>query len=477
MSTTRLICARYNENINWLLPLNDDLITIYNKGPDDLHLFPKDKIIKLENLGREGATYLYHIIQNYDNLDDYTVFIQGNPVDHVFCTEYERSYNEIFNTFRENKSYDFKYISKHFIPVYKDEITNYTSGIPSLGIFVDPIPTQKVIEKALSIKNLPLFAENDIPLLVEQLNRHGSMITMYQLSEYISKNKSFMANEGHCLRRLELYSLFDTSALEIVMDAGYEFGYGALFVASKKAIRKYPKQFWENMYSTFQSFIPSSGWGLEKFWKLILTDEMNRLQIIKNIPNVNMYPLHYIFERIKLKHKENTLWIEFGVASGGTINYISKFTDDKVYGFDSFEGLPEKWRDGFDRGAFNLNGNLPQVNSNVALIKGWFNDVLPSFIKAQNKKVSFIHIDCDLYSSAKYILTTLKDYLDNDCIIVFDELVNYPGFNGDTGELKAFYEFVTENKVDYEWIGMNGVPFGMSGYYHENVAVIIRSVR
>tara|TARA_B110001450_G_C17576047_1_gene462870 strand:- start:5 stop:160 length:156 start_codon:yes stop_codon:yes gene_type:complete len=44
----------------------------------------------------------------------------------------------------------------------------------------------------------------------------------------------------------------------------------------------------------------------------------------------------------------------------------------------------------------------------------------------------------------------LKNYIDKDCIIVFDELVNYPGFDGNTGELKAFYEFITENKVDYE---------------------------
>ena len=162
------------------------------------------------------------------------------------------------------------------------------------------------------------------------------------------------------------------------------------------------------------------------------------LNIIQNIPNVNTYPLKYIFETIRLRHKPNTLWLEFGVASGNTINYISKFTYDKVYGFDSFEGLPEKWRDGFDKGAFNRNGEFPQVNQNVELIKGWFNETLVDFIKIHNKKVSFIHIDADLYSSAKFILDTLKDYMDYDCIIVFDELVNYPGFDGDTGELKAF---------------------------------------
>jgi hypothetical protein len=94
------------------------------------------------------------------------------------------------------------------------------------------------------------------------------------------------------------------------------------------------------------------------------------LKIIEDIPNINIYPLTYVFENIKLQHKPNTLWLEFGVASGNTINYISKFTDEKVYGFDSFEGLPEKWRDGFNKGSFNMNGKPPKVNDNVELIKG-----------------------------------------------------------------------------------------------------------
>jgi hypothetical protein len=199
------------------------------------------------------------------------------------------------------------------------------------------------------------------------------------------------------------------------------------------------------------------------------------LNIINFIPNINKYPLQYVFENLNYKHKENTLWLEFGVYSGKTINYISTKTTDTVYGFDSFEGLPEKWRDGFDKGAFNRDGNLPRVLDNVVLIKGWFNDTLPTFIKEQNKKVSFIHIDCDLYSSTKYIFNELKDYIDTDCIIVFDELVNYDGFDGDNGELKAFYEFINENNVSYTWIGMNGT-IGMRGYYHENVAVIIHKI-
>ena len=66
------------------------------------------------------------------------------------------------------------------------------------------------------------------------------------------------------------------------------------------------------------------------------------LKIIQNIPNIHTYPLTYVFEKMQYRHKENTLWLEFGVAGGNTVNYISRFTQDTVYGFDSFEGLPEK---------------------------------------------------------------------------------------------------------------------------------------
>jgi len=196
-------------------------------------------------------------------------------------------------------------------------------------------------------------------------------------------------------------------------------------------------------------------------------------KILKNIPNVNRYILRYLFEDLKIKHKDNTLWLEFGVFSGKTINYISKFTDKKVYGFDSFLGLPEDWIIGFPKGTFSRNGNLPKVNDNVTLISGWFEDTLEIFSKYKNEKVSFIHIDSDIYSSAKYILNTLKNSIDKGCIIVFDELVNYPGYDGETGELRALCEFIEENNVKYEWIGMNG-KIEMFNPAYENEAVAIK---
>ena len=53
-------------------------ITFYDKNENP---FPGS--IKLKNIGREGETFLYHIINNYYNLDDVTVFLQGNPFEHL----------------------------------------------------------------------------------------------------------------------------------------------------------------------------------------------------------------------------------------------------------------------------------------------------------------------------------------------------------------------------------------------------------
>ena len=96
------------------------------------------------------------------------------------------------------------------------------------------------------------------------------------------------------------------------------------------------------------------------------------------------------------------LCCEFGVFSGETIRFIARHFKGPVYGFDSFEGLPEDWRPGVEKGHFKMAA-LPKVPANVELIKGWFNETLPGFIARHPGPASFLHIDCDLYSSSKTV--------------------------------------------------------------------------
>jgi len=86
----QIIIARYNEDITYLSEYYK-IILVYNKGdPDTIPV--NFEYINLPNIGRESHTYLYHIIQNYDNLADKTLFIQGNTKDHDIY-----SINDYFN--------------------------------------------------------------------------------------------------------------------------------------------------------------------------------------------------------------------------------------------------------------------------------------------------------------------------------------------------------------------------------------------
>lgn len=153
---------------------------------------------------------------------------------------------------------------------------------------------------------------------------------------------------------------------------------------------------------------------------------------------------------------------EFGVWSGSTINHIASHMPGKVYGFDSFEGLPERWRDGFPRSTFKTS-ELPRVHDNVELVRGWFEETLPSFLAAHPQDAAFLHIDCDLYSSTKTILEAFSPRIRPGCVIVFDEYFNYPGWR--EGEYKAFQEYVHTRGIKYRYLGFNR--------NHEQVAVMI----
>ena len=86
-----IVVARYNEDISWLYPYLDHDISIilYNKGQDIDKLDSRIKEIKLPNIGREANTYLYHIVHNYDNLKEITIFLQGRIDDHITIDKYE----------------------------------------------------------------------------------------------------------------------------------------------------------------------------------------------------------------------------------------------------------------------------------------------------------------------------------------------------------------------------------------------------
>ncbi|MGH3794758.1 MAG: TylF/MycF/NovP-related O-methyltransferase [Pseudonocardiaceae bacterium] len=140
--------------------------------------------------------------------------------------------------------------------------------------------------------------------------------------------------------------------------------------------------------------------------------------------------------------------LEFGVYTGGTLKMIADARNDKqVFGFDSFEGLPEDWRTSMPAGTFSTD-QLPDVPG-AELIVGWFDDTLADFLAGHPGPVAFLHLDADLYSSTVTVLEHVGPRLRPGTVIVFDEYFNYPGW--EQHEYRAWQEYVAKSGIEFRY--------------------------
>jgi hypothetical protein len=151
------------------------------------------------------------------------------------------------------------------------------------------------------------------------------------------------------------------------------------------------------------------------------------------------------------------LYMEFGVWKGGTLRKFAGATSNNntIYGFDSFEGLVNPWSyPGHGLESFNLEGQIPENVKNipgVEIILGRVEKTLRPFLSNQDKKISFVHIDLDVYEPVAHVLKEIKNYVQPGTLIVFDELIGYPGW--ENHEKKAIDEYFSE--LSYEWVAFS----------------------
>jgi len=144
-------------------------------------------------------------------------------------------------------------------------------------------------------------------------------------------------------------------------------------------------------------------------------------------------------------------YFEFGVAGGRSLNWWlekNQNSASRFFGFDTFEGLPEKWG-AFEKGsmAYALD-SLNITDSRASLHKGLFQDSLIPFLEGynnQNKKL--IHLDADLFSSTIFTLSQLYRFLKPGDVLLFDE------FAVPQHEFLAFKIFTESFYVKYEVLG------------------------
>ena len=251
MTNIQLVVVRFNENLDWLLILKNLDIVIYNKGQENIdyikynlnNLNIKCEIINIPNIGREGSTYINHIINNYKKLYNYTIFVQGFPFDHC-----PNIYSKIIDFVNNLENINFTFLNNKLLEC------------DFLG---------------RSVQLCEVGGYNYLPMVDVYNNLFNNKI--------IIKTKKKNPFE-----------------LEDLKGPIFEFGAGAQFIVSKKIIKKKPISFYKKIHNIFKKPIkefngikytiinPIEGFVIERLWKYIFEDENKHNIPIKTF-NIKLY--------------------------------------------------------------------------------------------------------------------------------------------------------------------------------------------
>ena len=197
---------------------------------------------------------------------------------------------------------------------------------------------------------------------------------------------------------------------------------------------------------------------------------------VKDICLIELTPesnLKNFFEKsislLKKERKSNEIgdYLEFGVFNGNSMVAIKKaqgkFPEKSInnfFGFDAFEGLPEKsenedggvWEKGFYMCSFkDMKKCLENKNidsNSIRWVRGWYENTLNKKTLEDEKilDAGIVFVDCDTYSSSKLVLDFIYPIINKSMIICFDDwkLNNLDIKN--SGEYKAFNEFLDIHK-------------------------------
>ena len=158
----------------------------------------------------------------------------------------------------------------------------------------------------------------------------------------------------------------------------------------------------------------------------------------------------------------NVSFVECGVARGGCLALMAYIAGDnnKIYGFDSFEGMPnvtEKDLGDYNKSdvyndyggvGCNLSGGIESVFNtfqildvdmkNVILIKGFFKDTLNVSENIENiKEIGVLRLDGDWYESTMIGLDKLYDKVVIGGAIIIDDYGHFIGAKRATDEFRT----------------------------------------
>lgn len=156
-------------------------------------------------------------------------------------------------------------------------------------------------------------------------------------------------------------------------------------------------------------------------------------------------------------------YLEFGVYHGTSISCMHDVraalglgTKMRLFGFDSFEGLPPSaaweddsvWAPGMYASSMDFTrDNLRRWNvpvDDITLIKGFFDVSLTAATRKEHniERASILMVDCDLYSSTQSVLEFVTPLIHRAAVFVFDDWDSSDLASKNLGEAKAYREYL-----------------------------------
>ena len=239
-----IVVANYNEDINWLLPYEDSVI-IYNKGTSKIP--PFSNVVSLPNVGREGHTYLHHIIENYDELSERITFIQADPHLHNDTILYGL---DNFDKFMPFQPLGLRWLESKQIP--PNPILEKYKTVTSYGL---EFMVMK-LDSDLNYNGDYYFFDEGVDLLIKNYK------TKYNITK---KNTSVSEN---FLLRCEFPTQYMNKSLKTI-----DFSFSGLFSTIRTNIIIYDKSIYSSLLRELLSTNPQGGmegYILERLWFFLL---------------------------------------------------------------------------------------------------------------------------------------------------------------------------------------------------------------
>ena len=149
--------------------------------------------------------------------------------------------------------------------------------------------------------------------------------------------------------------------------------------------------------------------------------------------------------------------IEVGVHNGGSAQILKKYKNSKkkLFLFDTFEGLMDCGsKDTLKNGMMSFDYSYVQdffkYETDVIITKGYFPE---SAVNILPRKISFVHLDVDTYTSTLSSLNYIFDFMVDGGTIVIHDYINNPETPGVTAAVDEFLinkkeKIITESSGD-----------------------------